>query len=261
MAVVVAGILVAGYAVWVIRDVSSSGPDVEEPSSSTRSITESPSPSASPTATPPAPIGPVRRAVAGADTVLVIGDASGDRMGEWVDLWSQGIADSQSKPRQVSLHTWDVVGQAFVTSSVRGTGPLLDLWNLSYPGTAADYATHLDGVPKKPGAVIYSLGHDRGQKALARAVRTTTVAITDKWGKVPTAYVLQNPATGPRAKQQAAAVKQVRELAATDNAPVLDVNAAFRKSGDLAALLLDGALPNPEGSRVWADAVTASLSR
>lgn len=247
MVVLVAGLVVALYAVWVIRHVGSSPP----------AGAAVPAPRATPTATARATAAPkappslrtFRTAVADARTILVIGDSTGDGPGEWVDLWAQDLGGS----REVTLHNWEVGAQDFSASPlVYGFGQALDLWNLSSPDIGADPAQQLGSVPTTPGAVILNVGHDRDPSSLRRTIRTTTAAIADRWGEVPCAWVLQNPATQD-ADRQEAAVDVVRALATKQRVPVIDVHRAFRRADDLGALLADGTRPSPTGSRLWAD--------
>ncbi len=249
-----AGVAVALYAGWVIHDVGSSGPDVAAPArpthSASASVTASPEPAA------PPGLGPFRKAVGNARALLVVGDSTGDEPGEWVDLWAQDLGHQ----RKVVLHRWDEGTQAFVTLAVYGNGQPLDVWNLSYPGVRADYAQHVSEVSQEPDAVLVSVGHDRGPQQLRRALRSTGTAITKRWGAVPTAWVLQNPSTGGKAKAQERAVAYVRSLATKDRVPVIDVHAAFGKAGDLPGLLADESRPNGDGSRLWADAVERAVT-
>lgn len=253
VAVLVAGVLVAIYAGWVIRNVGSATPNgadipQRQPASDTRSAAP---------ATPP-PLDLFRTALGGARTLLVVGDATGDEPGEWVDLWAQDLADS----RRVTLHQYDADAAQFSSSSVvNGSGRPLEIWNLSYPVARVDYAERLASVPAKPGAVILNFGHDRSRKVLRRAVNETADAIEERWGRLPSAWVLQNPTGGENAQEQEDAVALVRTMATRARVPVIDVHAAFLAEGSLQELLVDGARPDEEGSKVWADAVRTALTR
>lgn len=256
--VLAAGVLVALYAAWVIRNVGASTPDDNAPPVPVETLSESPTPTPSPTPSPTAPpsLAAFRAVFGDAGSVLVVGDSTGNDPGEWVDLWAQDLG------RQVTLRQWQAGAEQFAEAPlVYGSGPALEIWNLSYPGVRADYAQRLQEVPKAPGVVILSIGHDRSPQALRRAVRTTSEAIDDRWGEVPTAWVLQNPSTGETEQQQEDAVTFLRSLAITERVPVIDVHRAFRKAGSLDSLLLDASSPNDRGSRLWADTVDAAVSR
>jgi hypothetical protein len=252
--VLAAGVLVAVYAAWVIRNVGASTPDDSAPPVPVETLSERPTPS--PTAPPS--LAAFRAVLGDAGSVLVVGDSTGNDPGEWVDLWAQDLAGS----RQVTLRQWQAGAEQFAEAPlVYGSGRGVEIWNLSYPGVRADYAQRLQEVPKAPGVVILSIGHDRSPQALRRAVRTTSEAIDDRWGEVPTAWVLQNPSTGETEQQQKDAVTFLRSLAMTERVPVIDVHRAFRKAGSLDGFLLDASSPNDRGSRLWADTVNAAVSR
>lgn len=257
IAVLVAGVLVAVYAAWVIRDVSA--PAVTSSTSSGSPSSPSPSVSVDPPQAPATPpgLGQFRKAAAKTKTLLVIGDSTGAGPGAWVDLLAQDLA----KKRAVTLHQWDDLAQQFApTPTVFGSGRALAIWNLSYPGVKADYAEHLDEVADRPGAVILNIGHDRDRRALGRTVRTTTAGIDKRWGDVRIAWVLQNPSTGAAAKMQEAAVDRLTALATEKRVPVIDVHSEFRTRGNFARLLSDDSHPSVAGSRLWADVVGRALA-
>jgi hypothetical protein len=54
-------------------------------------------------------------------------------------------------------------------------------------------------------------------------------------------------------------VAAVRDLAAEEALPVVDVHGAFRRAGPLEELLVDDSSPSERGSVVWADAVRRQL--
>jgi hypothetical protein len=252
VAVVVAGVLVATYAGWVIRNVGGTTPD--RGLSAVASATPSVAPVVAAPRRPPR-LGPFRAAVGDAGSILVIGDSTGNDPGEWVDLWAQDLG----RAREVTLRQWASGAEEFADPPlVYGSGRALGIWNLSYPGVRADYAGRLASVPVQPDAVILNVGHNRSANAIRRVIRTTTPAIEDRWGEVPEAYVLQNPSTADP-DQSESAVTFLRTLATQDRVPVIDVHAAFLEAGPLGALLGDGTRPNAQGSRVWADAVGAAL--
>jgi hypothetical protein len=257
--VVATTVLLAVFGTWVIRTVGGAAP----PLGSTQPVpTTSPSESSPATTDVPPELGPFREAVEKSRTVLVVGDSSGDERGEWVDLWAQGLASN----RKVTYHQWDPVAgftaspKVYGTSKLYGSDKPMEIWNLSYRGVAADYAENLIDVPERPDAVILNVGHDRDRGLLDRTIRTTVDGVKERWGKVPSALVLQEPSTGSEAKQQEKAVLAVRSLAIKYEMPVIDVHAAFLEAGDVGSLLVDGRRPNQRGSRVWADAVSSALS-
>lgn len=256
IAVLVAGVLVTIYAGWVIQHVGAS-PGARAPGQRPAL----PGAGASgPTQEPrqPASLEPIRKAIATRSDLLVIGDASGDEVGEWVDLWAQELG----RRRQVTVHFWDGADGAGFSSppAIYGVGRPLSIWNLSSAGTRVDFAGSLSQVPVKPGVVLLNLGHGREGRTLERAVQRTRIAVSRRWGRVPTAWVLQNPTTvAPRAQE--AAVGRLRSVAIEKRVPVIDVQAAFEDSPPLRALLTSGSFPNAAGSRVWADAVQAALKQ
>ena len=252
--VVVAGLLVAAYAVYVVRSVSA-GTGVESQPLPRPTASVSPTASATPEPTTPARIGPFRRAAARSTTLLVVGDGSGDDPGEWVDLLAQDLGAG----RQVTLHGWDDATGAFAAPVVYGTGKPLDVWNLSYPGTTPAYAARLDDVTATPGAVVLSVGHDRDARSVNRVLTATRRAITATWDDLPTALVLQDPSTGRARKQQAQAVDAVRARAVRDRLPVIDVRSVFAGADSPGALLADASNPSAAGSRLWADTVGSAL--
>jgi hypothetical protein len=260
VAVVLAGVLVAIYAGWVIRNggANATPPDSSQTLGTRSSQSQSPSPSAEPVKAPTRPpsLASFRRAVDRADQILVVGGSTGNDLGEWVDLWAQ----DQAKNHAVTLHQWNATTSKFGEfPPIYGNGSGLDIWNLSYPGLKADYAQKLKALPSKPSAVIISVGHDRDKAGVRKAIRTTSKAIRQRWGRVPTAFILQNPSTSDAAKQQETAAAYVKTLATKDRVPVIDVHAAFVESGDAGSLLSDGAQPNNAGSRLWADTLEQAL--
>jgi hypothetical protein len=256
---VATSVLLGILAIWLVRSVGGAPPSLGTTPSAPR---VSSSASSLATSDEPTRLGPFRRAVARSRTILVVGDSSGDEHGEWVDLWAQDLASN----RKVIYHQWEsgagftASPEVYGTSKLYGSDKPMEVWNLSYQGVAADYAENLSNVPVKPDAVILNVGHDRDRGLLDRTIRTTTDAVNERWGKVPSALVLQNPSTGGEAKRQEEAVFEVRSLAMKYGMPVIDAHAAFLKAGDVGDLLVDGRRPNERGSRVWADAVAAALT-
>ncbi len=163
----------------------------------------------------------------------------------------------------MQLHQWDLGAPGFTGDPVvYGSGrPPMAIWNLSYPGVAADYAPKLEDVATAPDVALISIGHDRNRQAISRAIRTTSAAIERRWGDVPTAWVLQNPSVEPSAGQQETAVEVIRSLAVTEQVPVIDVHARFQRADNLQDLLVDDSRPNDAGSRVWADTVRRTLTK
>jgi hypothetical protein len=250
------GLLAACYLGWVIQDVRSSGPDGGSGPITTSSATPSASVQvAAPEApTGPPPLGPFREAASSAHTILVVGDSTGEGARSWVHLLAQDLGAQ----RQVTLHGWDEATARFDEKgdSFGKGGDQLEIWNLSYRGVDADYPDHLGDLPR-PDAVLVNVGHDRSARAVGHAVVVTTEAISERWGDVPTALVLQNPSAGDDAAQQTRAIRRLTTLATEIGYPVIDVYGAFEQADDPTLVDADSR-PTDEGSRLWAETVEAA---
>lgn len=258
--VVLAAILVTAYAIWVIHDFRESTA-VRPPNAASTSKSkaqQSESAQATKEARKPANLKAFATAVAQATNVLVIGDSTGDEPGEWVALWAQKI--SREQHLQVTLQQWDPVNSQF-NPFIYGTGPPKTIWNLSYRVEQADYANRVGDLRATPDAILLNVGHDRTVQELDRTIGQLDKAVEKRWRDVPTAWILQNPSTGPVAKRQEAAVVHLREKAVEQRVPVIDVFRVFQKRGDVSALLLDGSRPNSAGSSLWANTIDQILRR
>lgn len=220
IAVLVAGVLVSIYAGWVIRHVGAS------------SVAEAP-PSRPAATSASATYSFVRaRRVTGQGAQSRCPDGGpahhrggeGDELGEWVDLWAQYLG----RARQVVVHSWPGAdgGRLHLTSANYGYGRPLNIWNLSSPDAEVDYTRRLAQVPVKPGG--FPAEHrprswpERPQPRCA----TGRGGCHKPLGRVPTAWVLQNPTT-VRSMALEAVVGQMQSLAARKRVPVIDAHAAF----------------------------------
>ena len=180
------GLVAVVYTGWVIKDVSTSGPDegsdlsrrcprARRRRSRWRRRRHRPS---------PADLEPFTDAASEARTILVIGDSTGVGPGAWVDL----VAQDLGADRQVALHEWDEDFRQFdqEATTYGEVGDPLDIWNLSYQGVDADYPERMGALPE-PDVVLVNVGHDRSPRAVERAVLVTTEAVGERWGDVPTA--------------------------------------------------------------------------
>ncbi|MET0837702.1 MAG: SGNH/GDSL hydrolase family protein [Marmoricola sp.] len=251
------GLVVAVYTGWVIKDVSSE-PDV--PAELAEAVPAGPSESvqvAPPEeSTDPAPLRPFTEAALEARTILIVGDSTGAGPGSWVDL----VAQNLSADRRVSLHGWDESSDRFDEdpATYGEAGRRLAIWNLSYQGIEADYPEHMSDLPQ-PEVVLFNIGHDRGPRAITRAVGATTDAIGERWGDLPVAFVLQNPSVGDEERQQDRAVRKLTELATQYDYPVIDVYSAFQRAGGEQELVTEESRPSADGAALWADVVTDAL--
>ena len=243
-----------GYASWVAWDVTGSGPDT----ASVEALPTTPSEqvAAPDEAVEPPPLGPFRAAASRASSILVVGDSTGAGTGAWVDL----VAQDLGAERVVTLHQWDEQAEEFPdeTSSYGDEGRQLDLWNLSYRGVDPDYPEHLGDLPR-PDVVLLDIGHDRSPRAAARAATVTVDAISERWGDVPTAVILQNPSVEDEATQQRRAVRRLTRFAAEYGDPVIDVYTAFQRADPDQTLVDDDSRPTDDGFRLWADEVDRAL--
>ena len=253
-------LIVVAYTAWVAWDVHDSRSDQLAAPSRARAATPSASASVQVAApgepTTPPPLDPFRAAASTATNILVVGDSTGAGTGEWVDLVARDLGDHS----RVSLHQWDEAAAQFdqVPTSYGDIGRRVDVWNLSYQGVAPDYPEHLDTLPP-PDVVLLNIGHDRSAGAAGRAVTVTVDAIGERWGDVPTAFVLQNPSLGNEEAQQRRAVRRLTKLATEYGDPVIDVYAAFEQSGPGPTLVTAESRPTDAGSRIWADVVDRAL--
>jgi hypothetical protein len=249
---------VVAYTAWVAWDVRSSRSDPQASSSHSRASTPTASVQveAPDSATAAPPLGPFRAVASKANAILVIGDSTGAGPGAWVDLVAQDLGEANL----VKLHQWDEAADEFakVPTSYGEVGTRVDIWNLSYRGVEPDYPDHLDGLTP-PDVVLLDIGHDRGPGAVQRAVTVTMDAVGERWGDVPTAFVLQNPSVAADSAQQRRAVRRLTRLAAEYAEPVIDVYSAFEQAGPGQALVTAESRPTDAGSRLWADVVDRAL--
>ena len=257
-----AAVVVLAYVIWVVRDGGADAPAGGDPSvslsvpESTSSPEEAPSEPAPASSDDAVGVASFAESVRDASSILVVGDSTGDEVGEWVDLLARELADSH----RVRLRLWDTQAQAFAAPIVYGSGRPLDVWNLSHPGIELTQPSELDAVPTRPDVALVSYGKDRTPRMVRRAFRATTAAIADRWNDVAVAWLLQNPATGVTAGAQEDAIAAARATATAQGVPAIDVYGAFATSPPLQPLLVDGVRPSADGSRLWARTVAEALS-
>lgn len=196
-------------------------------------------------------------------TISILGDSTGNNSDEWVHLVGQYIAVTYDRP--VTVHDWTTEGVNAYTGSqlYPGGGAPVTVWNGSGAGAPAQYSVEhfAQLAPEPANLTIISHSHNDPARSVAGVAELVNRAYDHTLPGGGTVVVLQNPRTDGEAQQQQANVDRLREIYAAPNSGVgvVDVNGVFRNS-DLASLLQpDGAHPNPQGSRVWADTVIAAL--
>lgn len=196
--------------------------------------------------------------------ISVLGDSTGDKKGEWVDLWAKHLAAYGT----VTLHMWDDAGAGWMKETITYPGPprAITIWNGSKPGANHMYALErLAKIqPVKPSFQILNYGHNYQAARADGGLHDLLGQLTTQWGAaVPTVVTLQNPATGAREGRSLASMTYLREWAATKY-PVIDVYTPFKAAAgnNLPALLINdgvGVHPNPAGQKIWADTITKTL--
>ena len=204
----------------------------------------------------PASLEAARAALRTASTVSVIGDSTGNDVGEWVTLW----ADHLGRRDRVEVHQWADADHKYLDSPLTygEDGRRLAIWNAGKPGGSADWAAGqiAEVEPERPGLVILSVAHNNTEDDVAGQLDTVRRAITERWGDVPLVVILQNPGLGDQAERQAATLRAVRAWTLRNGVPAIDVESAFKNPREL---MVDNAHPNAEGSRIWADVVSDAL--
>jgi hypothetical protein len=194
--------------------------------------------------------------------ISVLGDSTGDKPGEWVDLWAKHLAQYGT----VTLHLWSEGSGDWLPDVITYPGPArkIDIWNGSKPGASHAYALeNLAKIqPVKPTFQILNYGHNYLATRADGGEYDLLAALTEKWkAAVPTALTLQNPAQGERAVRSEASQMYIREWA-VNKYPVIDVYTPFKASGNLPALILSdgiGVHPNTRGQILWVDTVIKAL--
>lgn len=228
-------------------------------------VVAEPTPTVEPTVDAAPQLEAIRAALAGTEplTISVLGDSTGDRRGEWVDLWAQHLATRGT----VTLHLWDGETDNWNPKPVvyPGGERQIVIWNGSKAGSNSLYAAqYLASIqPGKPTFQILSYGHNNATLRADSGAADLLNSLKSKWdAEVPTAITLQNPASGAREVQSAGSVSFLRDWAGRKGYPVIDANKAIADAGNLPGLLLEDGLgvhPNPAGQRIWADTVIATL--
>lgn len=190
-------------------------------------------------------------------TISVLGDSTGDEDDEWVSLW----ADHLSEAHTVRYFLWNDATQSYPTEPrVKGGGPMLTIWNGSRAGSTPKYAADRYGMiqPQKPSVIVYNYGHNNKDASAVEELKALSAKVAARYGTTPSVITLQNPAQGTRAAQTENSVNQLRAYAAETGTSVIDAFGAM-SSLPVTEVLKDEVHPNPQGSRVWADTVIATL--
>lgn len=193
-------------------------------------------------------------------TISVLGDSTGNDIGEWVDLWARHLAGSHV----VVLHQWDSVSEAWKPQPITygNTGPRLTIWNGSQPGAAASYPAYRLGrmQPERPDLVLYSFAHNDTAATVVDGLVATIDAVDRRWGsEIRSVVILQNPGLNAHGPVQDSTLAALKRWADDSHQPTIDVTSEFRKSRDLSALQ-DDAHPNAAGSQLWEETVAKALS-
>lgn len=219
-------------------------------------------PAPAPTVDPAPTLDAIRAAVAGTESLVisVLGDSTGNAKGEWVELWSQHLAQYGT----VTLHQWDDKAGAWNPKPivVPGTDRSITIWNGSHPGANYTYALERIDImqPEKPSFLIHSFGHNKAAQLADGGAMDLLLAVNRKWAApVPTVVVLQNPSQNAREFNTKESVDVLRAWAPRAGHPVIDVYGAFEAAGNLPSLLSDDVHPNPAGQKLWVDTVIATL--
>ncbi len=193
--------------------------------------------------------------------VSVLGDSTGNEVGEWVDLWARSLGAT----RQVVLHQWDDTNGGWLPRPrVYGRhGPSVTIWNGSRSGAQAGYAqARLAQLqPARPDLVLYSFGHNHSPGKIVAPMRALLSAVDSRWPGTPaSAVILQNPQLGATAAVQAQVVAELAGWAARAGLPTIDVYGAFGAHADEEGLFKDYRHPSAAGSAVWAAVVAEAIT-
>lgn len=257
---------------FLVVGCSASGPTTPTPGTS-----GSGTPTAAPGASPAPSGGPATPSEALARTadtgrpwvVVVLGDSTGTREGNWVELVVQAWGAQSGRP--VTYREWSVDREPDSYLPVRrlgeGDGAPIVVWNGSAAAQAADYSVRVFGDLVPPGAedadlVLVSHGHNQLPGTLVPDGTALLDLVAETSPAAAVVVLTQNPeaAGGPNAAGQAAEVQAFAGSAVDHGATVVDVRRAFEDVGDYTVLLDDlGVHPTRDGARLWADAVLDAL--
>jgi hypothetical protein len=193
--------------------------------------------------------------------ISVLGDSTGNELGEWVDLIARRI--SAAYRRSVTVHDWNDDTSSYGAPRTYGEGAPVTVWNASARGKGPEYSRqwYREMAPDPVNLTIVNHSHnslERSVPGISELVRIA-YANTEPGGGV--AVVLQNPRTDQFAARGQVTTDDLRRIYSDPNkgVVVIDVNAAFR-GRDLAQLLKpDGLHPTESGSQLWADTVASAL--
>ena len=233
------------------------------PATTTRpspTITPSPTATSSTTTSTSAATRPVSELLgaAGDVTVSVLGDGTGDEVGEWVSSFAQQLGGTH----RVSLRGLDPNDPTrYVVTEQFGTaGPKVTVWNGSRRDASAAYpAERLRFLaPEKPDVVLLSFGRDNTVADVTSELESTYLALRSRWPDVPVAVVLQPQDRDDRSGPVRALV---RDWAASHELPQIDVAAAFTKAGDPNSFVstVDPPSVNARGGALWGRTVLVAL--
>ena len=201
-------------------------------------------------------------------TVLFVGDSTGNETTEWIYLLTQALA-AQWPRWTVQYRLWNDGATSYdapVTIQA-GTGSrTLTIYNASVAG----FATYSWLGPRAdtalfaldPVLAVVSLGHNEGtSSALWHGQYVAlTETLTERLPGADVLLIGQNPESANTYQQQRR--EMYREIAARRGFGFIDVCQAFLDTDPtLASLLADGIHPNATGSALWRDTVLPAFVR
>lgn len=193
--------------------------------------------------------------------VLVLGDSTGEEVGEFPFAAAERLAPMYGRP--VTVHRWSD-GRGYPDKvDVPGQGNArIHIWNGSAAGSVASYAEgNLDAMaPVNMDLVIVNYGHNYpGPEQADEGLSSLLALLKDKLGAPPVLVVLQNPHY-PESESSAAISGRLRSIATSGGYGIVDVYQAFKDYGGYDALLSDALHPNAAGSQLWAETLVKRLT-
>ena len=195
-------------------------------------------------------------------TFAVVGDSTGDNVGEWVYNLADWIGATYDK--SVTIQTWDVVAGHYhpAQSMTQGYSGTVMIFNGSAPGRTMQYSTEfLDALlptSRQISSVFVSHAHNQAPKDIKGPLTVLANAIAELHPESQLGVVLQNPDNLPDVLQRER-VESMRAWAERRNIPTIDVLDAFLATGDFSPLLADRLHPNEAGYKVWASVFEDAL--
>ena len=195
-------------------------------------------------------------------TFAVVGDSTGDNVGEWVYMIAVWIGTTYDK--SVTIQTWDSVAGYYhpAQSMTEGKSGSVMIFNGSAPGRDMQYSTEylaaLLPSSREIGSVFVSHAHNQAPKDIKGPLTVLANAIAELHPESKLGVVLQNPDNLPDVLQRER-VESMRAWAERRGIPTIDVLDAFLATGDFSPLLADRLHPNEAGYEVWASVFEAAL--